>query len=145
MVRPSTQFSSRNRPMKAAVQGPQTEELAPRIPMVGGLPVCCARAASGQATADPTIPLMKSRRRIACPGLRTTPTMGLQQEFATGGMGSDRHFAWQQSSGSNVRFGSLADIETCLRDARFTPVTVRVRQDVDLQVLISQRFGVVVA
>ena len=71
--------------------------------------------------------------------------MGLQQEFATGGMGSDRHFAWQQSSGSNVRFGSLADIETCLRDARFTPVTVRVRQDVDLQVLISRRFGVVVA
>jgi hypothetical protein len=27
------------------------------------------------------------------PGLRTTPTMGLQQGFATGGMGSDRHFA----------------------------------------------------
>ena len=29
----------------------------------------------------------------------------LQQGFATDGMGSDRHFAWQQSSGSNVRFG----------------------------------------
>jgi len=26
---------------------------------------CCARAASGQATVDPTIPLMKLRRRIA--------------------------------------------------------------------------------
>src|SRR6516225_11691205 len=32
-----------NRPTKAAVQGPQAEELAPRIPMVGSLPVCCAR------------------------------------------------------------------------------------------------------
>jgi hypothetical protein len=26
---------------------------------------CCARAASGQAAADPAIPLMRSRRRIA--------------------------------------------------------------------------------
>ena len=26
--------------------------------------------------------------------------MGLQQGFATGGMGSDRHFAWQRSSGT---------------------------------------------
>jgi hypothetical protein len=25
-------------------------------------------------------------------------------------MGSNRHFAWQQSSGPNVRFGSKADI-----------------------------------
>jgi hypothetical protein len=29
----------------------------------------------------------------------------LQQGFTTGGMGSDPHFAWQQSSGPNVRFG----------------------------------------
>jgi hypothetical protein len=28
---------------------------------------CCARAASGQTEADPAIPLMKSRRRIAFP------------------------------------------------------------------------------
>src|SRR5262249_20832829 len=28
-------------------------------------PTCCACAASGHATADPAIPLMKSRRRIA--------------------------------------------------------------------------------
>jgi hypothetical protein len=28
----------------------------------------------------------------------------LQQGFATGGMGSDRHFAWQQSSRPNARF-----------------------------------------
>jgi len=29
----------------------------------------------------------------------------------TGGMGSDRRFAQQQSSGLNVRFGSKADIQ----------------------------------
>jgi hypothetical protein len=28
---------------------------------------CRARATSGHAVAEPTIPLMKSRRRIACP------------------------------------------------------------------------------
>src|SRR5215469_2833466 len=45
----------------------------------------------------------------------------LQQGFTTGGMGSDRHFAWQQSSGSNVRFGSKADIGAPPINVRFTP------------------------
>ena len=36
-------------------------------------------------------------------------------------MGSDRHFAWQQSSGPNVRFGSEADIQRRVSDVRFTP------------------------
>ena len=31
-------------------------------------------------------------------------------------MGSDRHFAWQQSSGPNVRFGLKADIGARLVD-----------------------------
>jgi hypothetical protein len=35
--------------------------------------------------------------------------------------GSDRHFAWQQSLGPNVRFESLADIGVRPRDVRFTP------------------------
>jgi hypothetical protein len=47
--------------------------------------------------------------------------MRLQQGFATGEMGSDRHFAWQQSLGPNVRFGSKADIKAYPRDVRFTP------------------------
>jgi hypothetical protein len=47
--------------------------------------------------------------------------MGLQQGFTTGGMGADRYFAWQQSSGLNVRFGSKADIEACPSNVRFTP------------------------
>ena len=54
--------------------------------------ICCARAASGQAAPEPTIPLTKSRRRIASPrGLRSAPTVTyrtqLQQGFATGEMG----------------------------------------------------------
>ena len=36
-------------------------------------------------------------------------------------MGSDLHFAWQQSPGPNVRFGSLADIEALSLDVCFTP------------------------
>jgi hypothetical protein len=45
----------------------------------------------------------------------------LHQGFATGGMGSDRHFAQQQSSRPNVRFGSKADIGETATDVRFTP------------------------
>jgi hypothetical protein len=41
---------------------------------------------------------MKSRRRIAFTKAGTTPIKTqLQQGFAIGGMGSDRHFAQQQS------------------------------------------------
>jgi len=47
--------------------------------------------------------------------------MRLQQGFTTGGIGSDRHFAWQQSPGQNVRFGSKADIEARPINVRFTP------------------------
>jgi hypothetical protein len=45
----------------------------------------------------------------------------LQQGFTTGGMGSARHFARQQSSGPNVRFGSKADIGARPRNVRFVP------------------------
>ena len=47
--------------------------------------------------------------------------MRLQQGFTTGGMGSDGHFAWQQSSGPNVRFGSKADIAPRQINVCFTP------------------------
>jgi len=36
-------------------------------------------------------------------------------------MGADHHFARQQSSGPNVRFGSKADISECPANVRFTP------------------------
>ena len=45
--------------------------------------------------------------------------MGLQRGFATGGMGSDRHFARQQSCGPDPRFGSKADIGTRSWNVRF--------------------------
>ena len=59
-----------------------------------------ARVTVGQAAAEPAIPFMKSRRRITSPkgsGVRRLLLKGtrLQQGFTTGGMGSDRHFAWQ--------------------------------------------------
>jgi hypothetical protein len=64
---------------------------------------------------------MKSRRRIAFPRLRTTPTMRLQQGFATGGMGFKDQVAQQEFPAVHVRFGSLADMATGQRDVRFTP------------------------
>jgi hypothetical protein len=74
------------------------------------------------AAFDPAITLMKSRRRIAFPRAGTTPTRTrLQQGFAIGGMGSDRHFAQQQSSGPNVRFGSKADIAERETNVRYSP------------------------
>jgi hypothetical protein len=53
-VRASIQPSSRSRSTKAATHWPPTEGVVePKNPMVGGLPACCARAASGQAAAAP--------------------------------------------------------------------------------------------
>jgi len=91
------------------------------------LPVAlCARAASGHATPKAAIPLMKARRRIAAPKAQGLcgPCFGttqLQQGITTCGMGSDGHFAWQQSPRPNVRFGSKADIGAYTRHVRFTP------------------------
>src|SRR6516164_1303380 len=94
--------------------------------MVGSFPACCAPAVSGHEAADPAINLMKSRRRVAAPKAQSLcglcfGTTQLQQGFPPGGMGFDCHFAWQQSSGPNVRFGSKADIAACLINVRFTP------------------------
>src|SRR5262252_1249517 len=66
MVRPSTQPSSRRRATKAAAHGAKPEALAPRNPIVGSLPVCCARATSGHAAAAPRNG-MNSRRLIGPP------------------------------------------------------------------------------
>src|SRR5262249_12679004 len=40
---------------------------------ITGIADCCARVATGQAVTKPTVALMKSRRRIAAPRLRSTP------------------------------------------------------------------------
>jgi hypothetical protein len=54
MVRPSTQLISGSRCTKAESRCPSPDaeaQLAPRNPMVGSLPGCCARAVSGHAAA----------------------------------------------------------------------------------------------
>jgi hypothetical protein len=61
MVRPSIQPSFRSCPTKASVHGRQPAASAPRNPMVGTLPACCARAASGHASVPPSS-VMNSRR-----------------------------------------------------------------------------------
>src|SRR5215510_14633630 len=66
-VRPSIQPSSLSRFENAAIHWLATDdELAPRKPMMGRFRACWARAAIGQATAEPTT-LMKSRRLIVAP------------------------------------------------------------------------------
>jgi hypothetical protein len=59
-------------------------------------------AVRGHATANPAIPAMKSRRRIAFPKLGTTLHLGFQlrpskQEFATSDMGRNGQFALRKS------------------------------------------------
>src|SRR5262245_59693136 len=62
MVRPSVQPSSRSRCTKAATHSLAAERvLWPKKPMVGSLSPCCARTASGQATAAPPSSVMNSR------------------------------------------------------------------------------------
>src|SRR6516225_5110857 len=50
---------------------------------------CCARAASGHVTAEPTTTLLKSRRRITAPRFQEhADTDRLHQGITTGEMGS---------------------------------------------------------
>ena len=51
-------------------------------PMVGTLLACCPRAASGHAVAEPTIPLMKSRRRIAAPKAQACADYALECDYS---------------------------------------------------------------
>jgi hypothetical protein len=66
-----------------------------------GIAGCCAGAANGNAAADPAIPAIKSRRRIAFLRLGTMPKLAFQlrpskQEFATSDMGRNGLFAPQK-------------------------------------------------
>src|SRR5215831_15767003 len=113
MVRPSTQPSSRRRATKAAAHGAKPEALAPRNPIVGSLPVCCAPATSGHAAAAPRNG-MNSRRLIGPPvqekGIVSAQTRTMEEaEFV------------RQAAVLDVRFGSKADIAARLSDVRFTP------------------------
>src|SRR5262249_2157707 len=80
MVRFSIQPNSRRCATKAAVHGLKAEASAPRKPIVGSFPACCARAAIGQATAPPSS-VTNSRRLVSDIGLppALAPAVGLPQ------------------------------------------------------------------
>src|SRR5262249_1710971 len=72
---PSRQPSSRSRCTNAATKGPTAEAVeAPRKPILGKFPACCARAASGHATTEPPSRVMHSRRLM--PDMGTSSPVG---------------------------------------------------------------------
>src|SRR5262249_37410581 len=71
-------------------------EVLRRNPITGG-DRCCARATSGHAVVEPAIPLMKSRRRIACPVTQDYADDGITAGICERRNGLNRHFAWQPS------------------------------------------------
>ena len=78
---PSTQSSSCSPRRKAEMYRCANQSFSVRftraaIRRIGS--VCCARAASGQVAADPSITLMKSRRRIAFPQSWASIDVGLR-------------------------------------------------------------------
>src|SRR5262245_20435091 len=109
MVRPSTQPSSRRRAAKAPAHGAKPEALAPRNPIVGSLPVCCADVLMGHVAVALTISVMNSRRLIAAPealrGHRTDLLFSLEGVDDRG----------------DVRFGSKADMCSARAHVCFTP------------------------
>src|SRR5262249_50761950 len=70
MLRPSVQPSSlspcRSKAARACPSG-SSSRVGINMPIRRSRSGCCARAASGHTAAEPAIPLMKSRRRIAAP------------------------------------------------------------------------------
>src|SRR5262249_27837249 len=82
IVRPSIHPSSRSRCTKAATHWPWVAGVAePKYPMVGSLPGCCARAASGHAAVRPPSAPRNSRRLISAHPKRETdrPRLPFQQ------------------------------------------------------------------
>src|SRR5262245_19914319 len=73
--------------------------------------VCCARATTGQMTAEPTIKDTKSRRLIAFPGLSTSYRNG-KTKWPGGVL--------------NVRFGSKADMCSALAHVRLPPIATAI-------------------
>src|SRR5262249_38117706 len=81
-----------------------------RLPIFGVLAAPGATVLRLRALAS-LLPALE-RRRMAYPKGQDYADFqrGLQQGFATGEMGPNRHFAWQQCPGPNVHFGSITDI-----------------------------------
>src|SRR6516225_2513256 len=69
---------------------------------------CCARAVNGQAAADPTTPLMRSRRRIACP--EAQDYANYIRDLPPAKWGSE---AWLHGSKFELRMSALGQKRTC--------------------------------
>ena len=85
--------------------------------MVGSLPACCARAASGHATTVLLENLMNSRRLMASPAPRTKSGSKDYHIFGPGIV----PFVAPKRDRNHVRFGSKADIAAPPTNVRFTP------------------------
>src|SRR6266699_985392 len=75
------------------------------IVAVGG---CCAAAASGHAAAEPTIALIKSRRRIAFAQGTTPSYIRITAEICDRWNAVNQNFAQQQFVTSHVSYGSFS-------------------------------------
>ena len=62
------------RATKADTHGAKPDAFAPRNPMVGSLPGCCAFADNGHIAATPPNNVMRSRRLIAAPKTKDEPS-----------------------------------------------------------------------
>src|SRR5262249_60433282 len=85
-------------------------EKAIRTPMRRIRSDCCACVASGQTATDPAIPLMRSRRRIACPeaqGYANTPDY--IRDLPPAKWGSE---AWLHGSKLELRMSALGQKRT---------------------------------
>src|SRR5262249_378510 len=76
---------------------------------------------SGHVMAEPATTLMKSRRPIAAPTVRSTLTLADYIRDLRQAKWGSRFFAWQQFFETDVRFGSEADIARCQGHVRFAP------------------------
>ena len=86
-----------------------------------GIAGCCARAASGQAAAEPTIPLMKLRRRIAFPKAQDHANYAITAGICDTRNGVQWSVCTAAILSRHVRFGSWADIVAAIANVRFTP------------------------
>ena len=112
---PPTQIIDRlNKEVNAALADPNIKE---RVADLGGVPIPMTPTEFSRLIADET----EKWGEVIHGWVLRRLWLRLQQGFATHGMGSGRHFAWQQSPEPNVRFGSLANIAASPRNVRFAP------------------------
>src|SRR5262249_19288180 len=114
-----------------------TSDVAGERTPTTGIVRCCARAASGHVMAEPATTLMKSRRRITAPKVRSTPILadyirdlrpakwGSMINLRCKHLGSPMSALGQKQTSRHLQPMSAlhpkADIGTQLRNVRFVP------------------------